>query len=381
MYKLIRTFAAIVMTIAAGNPMISQTTQTVVDHLEKSTQTYVGSPSIALLPDGTLLASHDIFGPASAKNTTRVFASRDGGLSWSLRAEIHGQFWSTLFVHQGLAYLMGPDSEFGAVVIRRSQDGGRTWTEPLDSQHGKLLEGRFHTAPTPVVEHEDRLWRAMEDVGGPGDWPSHFRSFVLSASKNSNLLNASSWIRSNTVASDQALLDHNFHGWLEGNAVVLPNNSIGVLLRVDAKPLGDKAALAAISQNGRIESFDPSTGIISMPGGSVKFTVRMDEKTKQYWSITNVLPVDESPANPGIVRNTLALIRSKDLHRWEVVRILWHHDDELHYGSQYVDWVFDKDDLVAVARTANSDESGGAHDFHDANFLTFFRVKGFRDSK
>ncbi len=371
----------IVMIMTAGIPMGSQVHQIVVDHLEQSTQTYVGSPSITQLPDKTLLASHDIFGPASGRNVTRVFASTDGGLSWTLRSEIHGQFWSTLFVHKGSVYLMGPDSEFGAVVIRRSQDDGRTWTDPSDGQHGKLLEGRFHTAPTPVIEHEGRVWRAMEDIGGPGEWPTHFRSLILSAPLNSNLLDATSWARSNTVSSDQTLLNNQFHGWLEGNAVVLPNGTIGVLLRVDAKPLGDKAALAVVSQDGRIESFDPSTGIISMPGGSVKFTVRLDRTTKQYWSITNVLLAGESPANPGIVRNTLALVRSKDLQHWEVVRMLWHHDDEKHYGSQYVDWVFDKDDLIAVARTADADGSGGAHDFHDANFLTFFRVRGFREAK
>jgi hypothetical protein len=34
--------------------------------------------------------------------------------------------------------------------------------------------------------------------------------------------------------------------------------------------------------------------------------------------------------------------------------------------------------MVAVARTADDDQTGGAHDFHDANLLTFFRVKNFR---
>ena len=340
-----------------------------------------GSPSITQLRDGTLLATHDIFGPASGKNVTRVFASKDGGLSWEQQSEIIGQFWSTLFVHKGSVYLMGPNAEFGAVVIRRSQDGGRTWSDPSDSQHGRLLEGKFHTAPTPVIEHAGRVWRAMEDIGGPEDWPTHFRSFVLSAPLNSNPLDATSWVRSNAVSSDQTLLNNHFHGWLEGNAVVLPNGGTGVLLRVDAKPLGDEAALAFVSEDGRVESFDPSTGTVSMPGGSVKFTVRFDSKSKQYWSITNILPANESPANPGIVRNTLALVRSKDLHHWEVVRRLWHHDDDKHYGSQYVDWVFDKNDLVAVARTADEDSSGGAHDFHDANLLTFFRVRAFRDTK
>lgn len=64
---------------------------------------------------------------------------------------------------------MGPNAEFGAVIVRRSRDGGRTWTEPFDAHHGELLAGRFHTAPTPVVDHGGRVWRAMEYIGGPGE--------------------------------------------------------------------------------------------------------------------------------------------------------------------------------------------------------------------
>ncbi len=378
MNKFIGVLMMLMMTVTGANPVRHQVNQVVVDHLPKTTQTYVGSPSITRLADGTLLASHDIFGPASGKNVTRLFASTDHGLSWTPHAEIRGQFWSTLFIHHGAVYLMGPDAEFGSLVIRRSEDVGRTWTTPVDRHHGKLLEGRFHTAPTPVVEHDGHIWRAMEDIGGPGDWPTHFRSFMLSAVVGADLLDADSWHRSNVVASDQTLLSGNFHGWLEGNAVVLPNGGMGVLLRVDAKPTADTAALVVVSADGRTESFAPNSDIISMPGGSVKFTVRQDPRTGDYWSITNVMPASETSVNPGIVRNTLALIRSRDLHHWELRRLLWHHDDVAHYGSQYVDWVFDQNDMVAVARTANDDQEGGAHDFHDANFLTFFRIRDYR---
>jgi hypothetical protein len=43
-----------------------------------------------------------------------------------------------------------------------------------------------------------------------------------------------------------------------------------------------------------------------------------------------------------------------------------------------VDWLFEGDDLIAACRTAYDDEEGGAHNFHDANFLTFHRFKNFR---
>jgi hypothetical protein len=129
------------MTGLNDSPVQNEVRQRVVDHQPRATQTYVGSPSITLLPDGMLLASHDVFGPASGKNITEVFASADGGATWKHRSQVEGQFWSTLFVHRGAVYLMGPTKEFGPVVIRRSRDGGRTWTEPTDAHHGMLLEG------------------------------------------------------------------------------------------------------------------------------------------------------------------------------------------------------------------------------------------------
>lgn len=50
------------------------------------------------------------------------------------------------------------------------------------------------------------------------------------------------------------------------------------------------------------------------------------------------------------------------------------HRDPKHHAWQYVGWVFDGDDIVAASRTAYGD----SHNFHDANYLTFHRVRHFR---
>ena len=39
---------------------------------------------------------------------------------------------------------------------------------------------------------------------------------------------------------------------------------------------------------------------------------------------------------------------------------------------------FEGEDIIAVSRTAHDDGLGGAHDMHDANYLTFHRVRDFR---
>jgi hypothetical protein len=57
---------------------------------------------------------------------------------------------------------------------------------------------------------------------------------------------------------------------------------------------------------------------------------------------------------------------------------LLHHPDQARHGYQYPDWLIEGDDLLAVVRTAHDDGIGGAHNQHDANFLTFHRWADFR---
>jgi hypothetical protein len=78
------------------------------------------------------------------------------------------------------------------------------------------------------------------------------------------------------------------------------------------------------------------------------------------------------------VRNTLALLCSANLRDWELRCVVLHHPDAKRRGFQYVDWLFDGDDLVAVSRTGHDDAWGGALKAHDANYLTFHRVSRFR---
>ncbi|MCB1128074.1 MAG: SGNH/GDSL hydrolase family protein, partial [Verrucomicrobiae bacterium] len=63
---------------------------------------------------------------------------------------------------------------------------------------------------------------------------------------------------------------------------------------------------------------------------------------------------------------------------WDVNSVLLHHPDPVNHGFQYVEWLFDGDDLIVASRTAYDDGLGGAHNNHDANFLTFHRVEDFR---
>ncbi|MBA3442875.1 MAG: exo-alpha-sialidase [Pyrinomonadaceae bacterium] len=355
----------------------------VIDHIPGETGIYIGSPSITVLPNGEYLASHDYFGPKSTQNRTAVFGSRDQGKTWEKRTELEGQFWSTLFVNKGSVYLMGTTAHYGSAIIRRSADSGRTWTDPKDKNSGLLLDdGKYHCAPVPVVVHQGRIWRAMEDALGPGGWGSHFRALMMSAPVDSDLLKAESWIISNRLERNPEWLGGKFGGWLEGNAVVTPAGKIVNILRADYRPTEktdeERAAIIEVSADGKKITFDAKTNFIKFPGGCKKFTIRYDRKSKLYWSLTNYVPEAHRGRNSERARNTLALVSSPDLKMWKVRSIVLYHPDAEKHAFQYADWQIEGSDLIAVSRTAFDDETGGAHNQHDANYMTFHRFEKFR---
>lgn len=75
-------------------------------------------------------------------------------------------FWASIFTHINSIYLFGTDKHHGNLVIMRSDDEGKTWTVPANENSGLLLQGQYHTAPVPVVIHNGRIWRAVENASG-----------------------------------------------------------------------------------------------------------------------------------------------------------------------------------------------------------------------
>lgn len=354
----------------------------VIDHISAKRGIYVGSPSIAILPDGSYLASHDEFGPKSqyhGEAVTRVFRSEDRGQTWEEISKIDGCLWATLFVYRDALYLWGTNREYGEMRIRRSNDWGKTWTKPVDGETGLLIKGNFHCAPVPVVVHRGRIWRAWEEATPGKKWGENFKACVMSAAEDADLLNAKSWTRTNAIARDPQWLGGKFGGWLEGNAVLTPEGKIVDILRVDDKPEGETAAIVRISDDGTKATFDPEKDFIHFPGGSKKFTIRFDAMSKLYWSLSNYIPPEFRGPTPAGTRNTLALVSSPDLRNWTVVATILQHKDRAKHGFQYVDWLFDGKDIIAASRTAYDDGEGGAHSAHDANYLTFHRIGDFRN--
>jgi hypothetical protein len=363
-----------------------------IKYLPERSRTYLGSPSILRLPDGALLATHDHFGPGCPRNheaeesLTSVYRSEDDGVTWQNITHIMNCYWSTLFLHEGSVYILGTSQQYGSIYIRRSDDGGFTWTHPADERNGLLFRGgvyhappNYHCAPVPVVLHNGRLWKAFEDLN-PAQWGRGFQACVISAPADADLLDATNWTMSNKIPFDPAWIPAEWGelanpGWLEGNVVATPDGELWNILRVNSNPLINRAAIVKISPDGRALAFDPAD-FIDFPGGITKFTIRRDPFSGLYLSLVN----DHADVNWPRQRNILALAASENLRDWRLVKTLMKDESGLSYedsirltGFQYVDWQFDGDDIIYLVRAAYRD----AVRYHDSNRIIYRVLKDY----
>lgn len=369
----------------------TETYGTIIAKVDNLRGANVTNPSIIRLPNGELLvACNGLLRNTVGKGAwVTMFASSDNGKTWRVRnkGEITMSYEST-FLHDGALYIMGADAAAGNVVIHRSYDNGNTWSDAKDADSGLLLEGAFHSAPVPVAIWNGRIWRGMETN------ETHKKAFVMSAPVDANLLQASSWTMSNMLSYDKSwsVDGSGLHGsqMIEGNVVCASDGGLVNVLRVDEERYGRTIAMVDVVSSAKI-SFSPTNGFYTLPGGGKKFTIRFDEKSGRYWTIT-------SPANQqdygkklegryakgitcGNLRNNMVLFSSLDMKTWRQERVILSAKDPFFHGFQYVDWIFDGDDILAVVRMAAPEERGLPARQHDANMLSFVRVEGFRNGK
>ena len=349
-------------------------------------KSHITNPNIVILPDGGYLAACS---GVTSERSAVFFRSDDKGKTWNRISWGHYPInFYTVFVHEGILYMLGTKTPEGDIIICRSDDCGRTWTFPdADGGPGLLFRGRYHSAPVPVVHHDGRIWKAMET-----NWKGEQRrAFVISAPEDSDLMSPDSWKMSRQLDYSQDWpvkgVEGRFRQWIEGNIVVMPDGSLANLLRVDEHEYGRTAAIVHVDSPSRL-SFDPEKDIIEMPGGGKKFTVRYDPLSGKYWSLVSAVSekyrgmahegIYSSGIHCGLIRNRLVLISSEDVYHWKEEAVIIESDNPFFDGFQYVDWQFDGDDLISVIRLAMEEERGLPQRQHDANFLVFLRIPDFR---
>jgi len=338
----------------------------VVAYSPPASEVYLGDPSIAILPNGHYIVSHDAWGPNHQYSQTYVYRSSDAGATWAYTAGLYGQYQSSLFMHNGDLYIIGGSNHGSDIGIRKSMDNGDTWTTPSSSTNGRLLTGgNYAMGATPPIVHNGRIWRAIEEIDPtpPPCCSREFCAMMLSAPVGSDLMNAANWTASNSVQMYDYLPPY---AWFEGGAVVKPDGNMAIMLRVSYG--WEQAAIADVSADGTTVSYNAATALVDFYGGQSKFTIRYDEQTDRYWSLVS------KRSDPYAVRNILALTSSADLINWTVEQTVLQDPDQDYVGFQYADFVFEGNDIIFVSRTAYD----GAPNFHDSNYITFHRIEDFR---
>lgn len=393
---------------------------------------YLGSPMLVRCADGSLLASHDWYGPGSTETRigqTFLLRSRDHGATWQDLGEIRklthprpddeGLFWNAMFRRGRDLFSMGPASARGPLVIRLSRNHGASWTE-ADNTQGRLLppeDGR-PWANGPLVELSSGSFWAVLEHQRSNTWADN-RIRVIRAKQNADLLDKTSWQGSNDLLPDRSWLDGRFRGWLEGAPLATRDGGLLATLRVDHRHpngagIGGKAALVRIVHHGKDSPrlrfkpgpFDPAdpqgSGFIDFPGGGIRFIIRHDPVSDRYWSVCNYIPrkFRNDRHNAERFRGVIALVSSANLADWSVERILM-HDPRLYsedpatvatafhgpfqggilhtaFGLQYPWFLIEGNDLLVSVRTAWAGPDGTPPAGHDANHHLFTRVTDFR---
>ena len=352
---------------------------TVVNYLHPEGEVYkfsgssLCSPSLLKLDDGTLLASMDVFEGGAPQNLSLIYKSFDGGKTWEHLTELFPCFWGKLFQHKGAVYMMSNSTEYGDVLVGRSDDGGKSFCMPSVIARGSCLNKSpgWHKGPMPVINHDGRLWTAVDY----GIWGRGHASCLFSIDENANLLDAENWSITPPLVYDGSWEDAvkgYSGGCLEGNAVVTPAGDIVNILRYQTNGCEPSYGKAIILKGDITDPEKPLEffKVIDFEGNLSKFDIIYDDISNKYVSI-----ITGTHEYQG--RNILSFAVSDDLYNWRTVCPLldYTHLEPGKVGFQYISFLIDGSDILYLSRTAFNN----ARNYHDANYSAFHKIENFRN--
>ncbi|MFQ9798309.1 MAG: sialidase family protein [Clostridia bacterium] len=134
------------------------------------------SPSLLKLPNGVLLASHDVYQKDGGQNLTILYRSYDGGAHWHFVTELFPCCWEAC---SGMmekctvsAFLRNMETCYWDALMTRARPG----PAPIVLGYGACCgsQNGFQKAPFP----RDNLWGTVVDHGGI--WFLEYRRVLLS---------------------------------------------------------------------------------------------------------------------------------------------------------------------------------------------------------
>lgn len=362
-----------------------KTVGTVVNYLHPDDEAYsfsgryLCSPSLVRHPDGFLLASMDLFAGNHPQNLTLIFRSDDNGESWHYVSELMPCFWGKMFIHNGELYMLSCSTEYGDLLIGKSTDGGKTFSAPVTlprGSNGKNGNEGIHKNPQNVFVYKGRLYNTLEW----GNWRNKeycHAAMVMSCDINNDLLAPENWSFSEPLKYDpswEGTVDGEARGNIEGTLCVAPDGNLYNVMRYN---IGKAIPCYGLVLAYKVNTQDPDAPLeyshsIKMPCNNSKFMIKYDSVSQKYYSIVTRIDCEERIHR----RNLLSLMSSSDMENWDLVcDLIDKRDDDIEkVGFQYVDFEFERDDIIYLCRTALNN----AHNFHDSNYSTFHRIKNFR---
>lgn len=332
---------------------------------------YTASPSIVVLPNGDYVISHNLFGadtsPSAADSgTTFLFRSSDGGESWAElpSSPMMDMKRGSLFVHDGDLYIWGYTAAPGEIIIRRSADNGDTWTTPSDAATGLIRTGTYGGTPFNPVVHNGRIWFAQ----------SGRRAMNVPA--GADLLDASQWLLTPSANTSNGPFGADLVV-TEAQVVASPRTGVVLMPKIGGLP---STTLIRVPTPGTITSPSDDDWVY-LPGGEKKFGAAHDPVSDRFFVLSNpVLPVHEGHPSiaPELIRNTAAMLSSKDLVHWDVVQIFLYSPHISYEAFQYLNFDIDGDDMIVGSRTAFDIGGNKPPRGHDSNMITFHRIENFR---
>jgi DNA-binding beta-propeller fold protein YncE len=360
-------------SIFSGPPDLNELGGVVIDQLPipwllNPQRRFIGSPSIAIMENGTYIASHDIFVLGARDPVqTKVFCSTDKGRSWNSISTVNNIMYATLFTSGRNLYMLGSngddqalDNDQADLVVHKSIDEGRSW----GTAH-VIAKGPSGVTPNPPVIHGERIWFAY---GGRA---------AMSAPLTESVLDSGAWTFTNRVRTDEDWLDGTFTFWTEAQIVASPQTGVAVLPKTNGLPF---TGLIKVT-DAETASFDPNTGFVRLPGAEKKFGCVYDSVSQKFYALTNPVlraHADNDDWTPQMIRNTGAVLSSTDLTVWSLEKIFLYSPNIDYEGFQYFSCAIDGDDLAVVSRTGLRAGRLKPPRGHDSNILSFHVIKNFR---